>query len=66
MCSHKNRLIKAILMSTHNISPHQGDSNGYTQYTIFDINKKITLNYPKSGAMGFFPRDAMKSLKQPW
>ena len=34
-------------------SPHRGDSNGYTQYTIFNIKKKITLNYPKSGAMGF-------------
>ena len=34
--------------------PHQGDSNEYTQYTIFNI-KKITLNYPKSAAKGFFP-----------
>ena len=33
-------------------SPHRGDSNGYTQYTISNI-KKITLNYPKSAAMGF-------------
>ena len=32
--------------------PHQGDSNEYTQYTIF--NKKISLNYPKSAAMRFF------------
>ena len=24
-----------------------------TQYTIFNIKKKITLNYPKSAAMGF-------------
>ena len=37
-------------------SPHQGDSNENTQYTIFNINKKITLNYPKSGAMGFFSK----------
>ena len=35
-------------------SPHLGDSNEYTQYTIFNIKKKITLNYPKSAAMGFF------------
>ena len=35
-------------------SPHRGDSNEYTQYTIFSIKKKITLNYPKSAAMGFF------------
>ena len=34
-------------------SPHRGDSNGYTQYTIFNIKKKITLNYPKSATMGF-------------
>ena len=35
-------------------SPHRGDSNEYTQYTIFNIEKKTTLNYPKSAAMGFF------------
>ena len=34
-------------------SPHRGDSNGYTHYTIFNIKRKITLNYPKSAAMGF-------------
>ena len=28
-------------------SPHRGDSNENTQYTIFQ-------NYPKSAAMGFF------------
>ena len=33
---------------------HRGDSNEYTQYTIFNINKKHTLNYPYSAAMGFF------------
>ena len=54
-------------MSTHNIpflccvfsleSPHRGDSNGYTQYISFNINKKNTLNYPKSAAMRFFSRD---------
>ena len=37
-------------------SPHRGDSDGYTQYTIFNIKKKITLNYPKSAAMDFVPR----------
>ena len=37
-------------------SPHQGDSNEYTQYISFNIKKKINLNYPKSAAMGFFPR----------
>ena len=36
-------------------SPQRGDSNEYTQHTIFNIKKrKITLNYPKSAAMGFF------------
>ena len=35
-------------------SPHGGDSNEYTQYTVFNIKKKISLNYPKSAAMGFF------------
>ena len=34
--------------------PHRGDSNEYTQYTIFYIKKKIPRNYPKSAAMGFF------------
>ena len=37
-------------------SPHRGDSNGYKQYTIFNIKKKITITYPKFAAtcMGFF------------
>ena len=34
-------------------SPHLGDSNEYQQYTIFNIKKKITINLPKSAAMGF-------------
>ena len=34
-------------------SPHGGDSNEFTQYTIFNMNMKNTLNYPKSAAMGF-------------
>ena len=37
-------------------SPHRGDSNENTQYTIFNMNKKNTLNYPKSAAVGFFPK----------
>ena len=41
MCSHKNRLIEAILMSTHNIP-------------FFNMKKKYTQNHPKSAAMGFF------------
>ena len=35
-------------------SPRRGDSNVYTQYTIFIINKKITPGHFKSAAMGFF------------
>ena len=46
--------------------PHRGDSNEYTQYTIFNVNKKNTLNYPKSAAMGFFPRDSRTTLKEQW
>ena len=38
-------------------SPHLGDSNEYTQYTVFNIKKKITLNYSKSAAKAFFPKD---------
>ena len=35
-------------------SPHWGDSNEYTQYTVFIIKKTIALNYHKSAAKGFF------------
>ena len=35
-------------------SPHRGDSNEYTQYTIFNITRKIDINYLKPAAMGFF------------
>ena len=38
-------------------SPHRGDSNEYTQYTVFNIKKKITQNYLKSTAMGFFSKE---------
>ena len=34
-------------------SPHRGDSNEYTQYTIFNVENKITLNYLKSAAKRF-------------
>ena len=34
-------------------SPHWGDSNKYTQYTVFNIKMKIIPNYPKSAANGF-------------
>ena len=32
-------------------SPHRGDSNKYTQYTIFNTKKEY---HPTSAAMGFF------------
>ena len=35
-------------------SPHSGDSNEYTQYTVCNIKKKVILNYPQSAAKGFF------------
>ena len=35
-------------------SPHRGNSNEYTQFTIFNIRKKITIYYVKSADMGFF------------
>ena len=44
----------------------RGDSNNYKQYTIFNTEQKITLNYPKSAAMGFFPRNSRTSSKQLW
>ena len=47
-------------------SPHRGDSNEYTQYTIFTMKKKNNLNHPKSPAMGLCPRDLRTSSKQPW
>ena len=35
-------------------SPHRGNSNEYTQHTVFNIKRKITLNYPTLLAVGFF------------
>ena len=37
-------------------SPHRGDSNEYTQYTIYNMNKTNTLNYPKSAATDLFSK----------
>ena len=36
-------------------SPHRGDSKEFTQYTIFNIKKRITLNYLKTAVMRYFP-----------
>ena len=46
--------------------PHRGDSNEYTQYTTSQYKKQIILNYPKSAAMEFVPRDPRTSSNQPW
>ena len=46
--------------------PHRGDSNENTKYTVFNIIKKNTLNYPRAVAMGFFPRDSRMCSKKPW
>ena len=44
-------------------SPHRGDSDEYTQYTIFNIKRKITLHYPKSAAMEFFSEGPKKEFE---
>ena len=46
-------------------SPHRGDSNEYTQYTIFNIKRKSPLIIPNLQLWVFVPRDARPSLKQP-
>ena len=40
-----------------------GNSNEYTQYTIFNIKKKNTLNYPKIAAVGYVLRDSRTGSK---
>ena len=44
-------------------SPHWGDSNEYTQYTIFNMKKKIGIKYPKSAAEGFFLGTKQSSIQ---
>ena len=44
-------------------SPHRGDSNEYTQFTIFNVNKKNTINYPKSAVTGFFSKGLKNELE---
>ena len=43
--------------------PHRGDSIEYAQYTIFNIKKKNSLNYPKSADMGFFSKALMNKFE---
>ena len=47
-------------------SPHRGDSNEHTQYTIFNVKKKITLKYSKSAAMGFCSKGLKNEFEEPW
>ena len=42
---------------------HNRDSNEYTQYTIFNIKKRIAQNYAKSAAMGFFSKGFKNELE---
>ena len=42
-------------------SPHRGDFNEYTQYTIFNM----TESHPKSAVMDYFPGASRTSSKQP-
>ena len=44
-------------------SPHRGDSNEYTQYTILNTLNKIIINYPKSSAMGFFFQGTQEQVR---
>ena len=44
-------------------SPHRGDSNVYTQYTIFETETKITPDYSKCAGIGFLPRVLRTSSK---
>ena len=41
-------------------SPHRGDSNENTKFTIFSIKKKITLNDPKYATTGLFSKGIKK------
>ena len=48
-------------------SPHRGDSNVYTQCTIFIVKKIIIPDLSKSADSGdIFPRDSRTSSKQPF
>ena len=47
-------------------SPHRGDSNGYTQYTIFNIKKEDHPKLSQICSYGFsVRRDSRTSSKQP-
>ena len=44
-------------------SPHRGDSNENSKYTIFNMKKKNTLNYPRSAAVEFFSKGLKKRVR---
>ena len=44
-------------------SPHRGDSDVYTRHAIFIIKKKITPEYSKSAAMGFFFKGTQEQVR---
>ena len=47
-------------------SPHRGDSNEYTQYTIFNLNKKKHPTLSQTCSYGLFlPGDSRMRSKQP-
>ena len=44
-------------------SPHRGESNEYTQYTISHYNKEDHFQLSKSEAMGFFSYGLKKEFE---
>ena len=47
-------------------SPHRGDSNDNTQYTISQYEKENHSKLSQICSYGIFPRDWRASSKQPW
>ena len=46
-------------------SPHRGDSNECTKYTIFNLKKEKHPKFLRSAAMGLYARDSRPSSKHP-
>ena len=44
-------------------SPHRGDSNEYTQYTIFNMNQKKHPNLSKICSYGLFSKGLKKEFE---
>ena len=47
-------------------SPHWGDSNEYTQYTVFNIKKKNHTKLSQSAANGFSSYGLKNELEKLW